>query len=76
MEMERELEMEGSTAEDIVRAKARVASGEELLGISSSGSGPGSWTILPVVRERGEGLEEEELPDPGRSPADKHANDR
>nr|XP_017018127.1 uncharacterized protein LOC108071779 isoform X2 [Drosophila kikkawai] len=77
MDMERELEMEGSTSEDLGRAKARSASGEESLGSSSSSSsGPNSWTILPVVRERGEGLEEEELPDPGRSPADKHANDR
>ncbi|XP_037723622.1 uncharacterized protein LOC119555968 [Drosophila subpulchrella] len=58
------METEGSRSEDIGPAKTGPTLSEESLGSSSSSSVLNSWTILPVVKEKDDGLEKtEELAD-------------
>ncbi|XP_017064656.1 uncharacterized protein LOC108103620 isoform X2 [Drosophila eugracilis] len=72
------METEGSSSEDNGLTKTRSNLSEESLGSSSSSSVLNSWTILPVVKEKDDGVEKiEELTDlRPNSRADKQKNER
>ncbi|XP_043659117.1 uncharacterized protein LOC122623833 isoform X1 [Drosophila teissieri] len=72
------MESEGSRSEDIGRTKTGSNLSEESLGSSTSSSVLNSWTILPVAKEKDDGLEakNEEVTDlRPSSRADKQKNE-